>query len=146
MNRDVDDSGREPGLSRRLEIEARRISAQHDKLGELWSHFVSGVGESLAGGELVERLGLFASALRSHFALEERIHFPALHGSDAHIEPVLARLLEEHRQFDQDLERMERDLAARGTQDGLDLEAFTRRLAEHERVEEGLYPDRARDD
>jgi hemerythrin-like domain-containing protein len=129
----------------RLAHEARRIAGQHAYLDEL-----EGTTRKALGGERDEAIGglrAFATSLDSHFALEEQVQFPALHGLDPSCRSELAALVVDHRKLQQDLtsliERLEND-------DSREERAYVRNafdwltadLRRHEEREEALL-DRA---
>ena len=58
---DIDRSG----LSKRLQIEARRIAGQHEKLGELWAGFLTAFGRQ-QGDSVRMSFETLREALLSH--------------------------------------------------------------------------------
>jgi hypothetical protein len=128
----------QPGLRMRVGREARRISSQHRQLDV----FYGLVADALDGGRdrrARSEFLRFHDALDAHFTMEDRIHFPALHGLRPELDEELAALVQEHHAFRSDLEEMARlleaqDLEACRTR----LDAFVTRLAAHEGREERI--------
>jgi hypothetical protein len=131
------------GLTRRLVIEARRMTKQHERLGLLWTALL----EPLANDDLDgarRPLEVLADGLRAHFSVEEDVEFPALHGGDPARTAKLQRIIEEHVAFRAALERMQA-LAAGNDLAGLaeaaaDLAAS---MTDHEAREEALFKARS---
>jgi len=135
----IDDS---VGLNRRLVIEARRIIKQHERLGTLWTALL----EPLANEDLHacrRPLEVLSDGLRAHFAIEEEVEFPALHGSDPARTAALQRIIEEHVKYRAMLDRMQA-LAARGDLAGLSAHAaeLAAAMTDHEAREEALFAGR----
>jgi hypothetical protein len=128
------------GLSRRLKIEGRRIASQHRRLGELWQQLLAAFEH--------DQIDVTRSAFRelregllAHFDLEERIQIPALHGSNADLQPQPKRIVEDHMRFRAELEALARQLDA-GSVDDLHSPAreLHGALNEHEVLEQSLFP------
>ncbi len=124
----------------RLAHEARRIASQHAYLDALEATTL----RSLERGDPVEMrqaLDGFHGSLESHFALEEKVHFPALHGLRADLEPELLVLIREHEGFRSTLSQLGAE-ARRSLPDPAELAAAFRELAaalgRHEQREERL--------
>lgn len=135
----IDDS---VGLNRRLAIEARRMVKQHERLGTLWTALL----EPLANEDLEASrrpLEVLADGLRAHFAIEEEVEFPALHGGDPARTAALQRIIEEHVAYRAALERMQA-CAARGDLAGLSEQAaeLAASMTDHEAREEALFKGR----
>jgi hypothetical protein len=130
----------QPGLRKRLVLEARRISAQHRHLNEIYDALLAALGRGIAR-ETGDALRRFADALRAHFDLEEGTHFPALHGLRPEVEPELTELVLEHRRFRSDLDRLA-ELFETEQVDALSsgIDALGRATATHEEREERLFP------
>jgi hypothetical protein len=92
MSRDDD----QPGLRLRLTHASRRIAGQHDYLDALVASTLRAL-ERNTPAEAREGLEGFAGALDAHFALEEQLHFPALHGLRPEVAPEIEALMVEHR-------------------------------------------------
>jgi len=134
----MDDDPRQPGLRLRVGREARRISSQHRQLDTFYQMVVQSLSNGPAARARAEFLR-FHDALDAHFTVEERIHFPALHGLRPDLDRELAELVEDHRAFRQQLEAMARqlevgDLAGCSAQ----LDRFVVELASHEGREEQM--------
>lgn len=132
---DIDRSG----LSKRLQIEARRIAGQHEKLGELWGGFLTAFGRQ-QGDSVRRTFETLREALLSHFELEERVHLPALHGARRGIEAELARIVDDHRRFTNALEEVSEGLASEHfpAVEAV-VESLLASLNEHEAREERLF-------
>lgn len=81
----------------------------------------------------------FHDALEAHFTVEERIHFPALHGLRPELDSDLTGLVEEHKRFRATLEQLadllEKKELARCSEE---LDQFVMDLAAHEGREERM--------
>ena len=95
----------QPGLRLRFAHEARRIAGQHGYLDALAAAIRCAI-ETSAVSELRKALSDFRYALESHFALEEQLHFPALHGLQPELAGDLARLTREHTELRAELDRV----------------------------------------
>ena len=129
---------KQDGLSRRLAIEARRISSQHRQLDELYGLLLSALdGEPLAA---VQRgFERFRDALEAHFAMEDDVHFPAFHGLRPELESRLTALIEEHKVMRKALDVVQARLQSGDLEAGAkQLDALVVRLARHEEIEEQL--------
>lgn len=126
------------GLSRRLAIEARRISSQHRQLDELYGLLLGALDhEPLAS----VRRGFerFRDALEAHFAMEDDVHFPAFHGLRPELEGRLTELVEEHKVMRKGLDEVQSHFRDGDLENGAKaLDALVVRLARHEEVEEQL--------
>jgi hypothetical protein len=132
-------SDEQPGLRPRLAHASRRLSAQHEFLDALLATTRRALERSTPS-EAREALHAFRGALDAHFALEEQVHFPALHGLEPARGPEIEQLLLEHRALRDQLRVLEgkvgrepRDGVAR---DFVDLGAV---LRAHETREERLF-------
>lgn len=86
------------GLRYRLRRAARKIAAQHQHIHAILADFDG----ALANGSrdlVAELYGRYRSALEAHFALEEEVFFPALHGLQPEHEPELDALSRDHEVF-----------------------------------------------
>ena len=130
---------REPGLVKRLELEARRISVQHRQLDEFYRLVVAAAAQGAQ--PLAEAFAHFAAALRAHFALEDSTHFPALHGSNPALLPVLERLVEDHVRFRAELDAIAALVAGASIDAAVGrLSTLAARLGRHEEEEETIFP------
>ena len=123
------------GLEHRLRRAVRQIGEQHRHLRQLDAEFDRAVRES-ALDALSTWLERYAEALRAHFALEEEVIFPALHGLDTARATAISRLELDHGHLLETLDLM------RGP-DGperlpVELPRLRERLRDHERREEEL--------
>jgi iron-sulfur cluster repair protein YtfE (RIC family) len=132
----IDDS---VGLGRRLVIEARRITKQHEKLGQLWT----AVLEPLANGDLEGARRPFmvlAEGLRAHFAIEEEVEIPALHGADAERAAALEQIVADHVEYRAALDRIAERMAADDLEGaGEETAALAAKITDHEAREEALF-------
>lgn len=138
------------GLRRRVEIESRRIPSQHRQLDQFYGVLASALERrDLPGAR--SAFSHFADACRAHFAMEDEIYFPALHGLRPDLEPTLTDLVQEHRAMVRTLERLaslfEADRLAEGEGE---LDRLVTRLQAHEgreeRILEGLRSPRPEGD
>lgn len=131
-------SDEQPGLRLRLAHASRRLPAQHEYLDALLATTRRALERS-APAEAREALHAFRGALDAHFALEEQVHFPALHGLDPARSREIEVLVLEHRALRDRLLVLEgqvgrepRDGVARAFVD------FAATLRDHETREERL--------
>ena len=116
---------RQPGLRKRMQLEARRIFHQREQLHELYALATKALGSD-DSHTAVEALRRFTNALCAHCEIEEKTHFPALHGLSPATDERLARLVREHVEFRAGLARIANALrgsdfpAARVDQSALD--------------------------
>lgn len=131
-------SEEQPGLRMRMRSEAQRIAAQHARLDSFYGRVCS----AIRGGVSEVASDAFANyrdALESHFAVEERVFFPALRGLRPELDTELADLVQEHSRFRRSLRDLERALASKQPDAGLErLEALAAALAAHELREEKI--------
>lgn len=128
----------QPGLRRRLAREARRISNQHRQLDVFYGEVLRWL--DLANAERARaEFQRFHDALDAHFTVEERIHFPALHGLRPELDAELADLVEEHRTFRETLARLTALLERAALEACAEaLDRFVIDLARHEGREERM--------
>ena len=127
-----------PGLRIRMRNEARRISSQHEKLGEFCREVeVRLEEEGLEEAKAVFRH--FEAALDAHMTVEEEIYFPALHGLRPDAWDELVTLVSEHGRLrrmlgyvDRALERLDRERVKHL------LGELARQVSAHEAREEEL--------
>lgn len=129
---------RQPGLRMRVEREARRISSQHRQLDVFYGMVVDSLSRGRVRRACSEFLRLH-DAIEAHFTVEERMHFPALHGLRPELDAELASLVEEHKSFRERLGKIA-DVLERGdlADGGEQLDQLVVRLAAHESREEQL--------
>ena len=85
----------QPGLRLRLAHASRRLPVQHEFLDALVATTRRALERSTPV-EAREALHAFRGALESHFALEEHLHFPALHGLEPSLGAEIEELVREH--------------------------------------------------
>jgi len=127
------------GLRRRVEIESRRIPAQHRQLDQLYGALIDALEHRGAQAAAAAAFRRFQDACRAHFAMEDEVYFPALHGLRPELDADLAALVEEHRALTATLEELEALFEAgrlAEAEEGLDR--LVPRLAAHEGREERL--------
>lgn len=133
-----------PGLRMRLAHEAKRVAAQHEAIDA----FEREVRAAFEGGEAaaIERsLRSLERALVAHFAIEEDVHFPALHGFDTGLAREIQDLVREHVSFREALARLIADGGAGASPDRIAAFArLTAALRKHEDREEALFGPSAR--
>jgi len=126
------------GLRRRVEIESRRIPAQHRQLDQLYG-VVLGALEDRSAQAAATAFRRFQEACRAHFAMEDEVYFPALHGLRPELDADLAALVEEHRALEAVLAELEALFeAGRLAEAENALDRLVPRLAAHEGQEERL--------
>lgn len=124
------------GLRFRLRRAARKIAAQHQHMHEILEDFERALADRSLE-RLRELYGRYRDALEAHFALEDEVFFPAIHGLQPEQEAELDALSRDHEGFLTDLAGLAERLAV----DRLDVfeEAFrqlVRELDRHEQREE----------
>jgi iron-sulfur cluster repair protein YtfE (RIC family) len=128
----------ETGLRLRVKRAVRQMSDQHRHIRAIHGS----IRDALARGgasDAEAALDRLQSAMEAHFALEDEVFFPALHGLRPEFAEALETLSREHAEFAAGLRRMIADLQASGVealQNG--FEAYTRALVDHEGREEEI--------
>ena len=127
------------GLRYRVRRAARQISDQHRHMNELRRR----CDEALSGGndgEVREALLRYCGALDAHFALEEDVFFPALHGLRPEHTEELDTLSREHQVFAARLTALRRYAETGGDGDGAvtSFHSFVEEMGQHEAREERL--------
>jgi hypothetical protein len=122
------------GLRFRLRRAVRRMAEQHRHMQEV-ARAVEGALTEPGDGLLAEALGRYRQALEAHFALEDEVFFPALHGLYPEEVGELESLSREHADFRAALARLD---PARAASLGDDFRALTATLREHEAREERI--------
>ena len=95
-----DEKPDDPGLRLRLRRATRDIGAQHDRMRELAAEVRAALaaGDGSAARTAMQR---YRDALQAHFALEEDVYFPALHGLEPKLGDTIGELQSDHeRLFD----------------------------------------------
>jgi hypothetical protein len=121
------------GLRFRLRRAVRRMAEQHRHIQEVALAVQDALAEP-GDGRLGEAVGLYRQALEAHFALEDEVFFPALHGLYPEEVRELESLSREHADFRAALARL--DPARASLED--DFRALTATLREHEAREEQI--------
>jgi hypothetical protein len=124
------------GLRYRLRRAAREMADQHQHIHEILADFDVVLADG-SRDRVAELYGRYRSALEAHFALEEEVFFPALHGLQPEHGSELGALSREHEGFLAELA----GLRARLADDhlgafGRALRDLVRALELHERREE----------
>jgi hypothetical protein len=128
----------QPGLRMRVAREARRISNQHRQLDLFYEALLKSLFHENVAKSRSEFLR-FHDALDAHFTVEERIHFPALHGLRPELDDELASLVEEHKAFRSTLDHLAGLLEAKElARCSEELDGFVIDLAAHEGREERM--------
>ena len=128
----------QPGLQIRLARQGKGIAFQHRQLDV----FVREVSQAIRRGQRRDcETALFRlqGALNAHFAVEEQILFPALHGLHSELADIVLALEREHERLREDVDRLALAIAVSdisAVQRG--LEEFDAALRAHERLEERI--------
>jgi hypothetical protein len=132
-------SDEQPGLRPRLAHASRRLAAQHEYLDALLATTQRAIARNTPS-EAREALHAFRGALDAHFALEEQVHFPALHGLEPARGREIEELLLEHRSLRERLRVLEAKVG-REPRDGVarDFVDLGVALRDHESREELLF-------
>jgi hypothetical protein len=126
------------GLRLRIRRAAREIASQHDQLREIAGEINDALdlGDTAGAASMATR---FRAALDAHFALEEDVVFPALHGSDPRSGKQIERLLSDHVAISAEVRRL---IDTSGEADTVAWRAgfyeLRRSLVVHEAREEGV--------
>jgi hemerythrin-like domain-containing protein len=130
----------ESGLRFRLRRAARQIAQQHQSIREILASLERSLGEGERARDGVR--GLFAryrEAVEAHFAMEEDVLFPALHGLHPSRSAELEALEAEHGEFGARLGGLAELLAGTPLSEFADrFDGFARQMAMHETREERL--------
>jgi iron-sulfur cluster repair protein YtfE (RIC family) len=134
----VTDSASHDGLDLRLRREALRIASQHHQLDQFHEVFENALARG-DGAAAELSFARFADALVAHFAIEEQVYFPALHGRDVAAASELAELAREHETLRGAVDEILVSLRA-GNLPACEaaVAAWLPRLVLHERREEAL--------
>ncbi len=128
----------QPGLRIRLARQGTSIATQHRQLDV----FVRKVSQALRQGQRRDcETAVFRlqGALNAHFAVEERIIFPALHSLHSELADKVLALERDHERFREDVDRLALAIAASEiTTAQRALEEFDAALGAHERFEERI--------
>ena len=131
------------GLRWRLRRVARDLAAQHDRLRELVGE-INRALESSNAQRAAAAFVRYSDALAAHFALEERVVFPALHGADPRNADTIETLLRDHASLFAVTQHLIETSPDAGTADWkADFYELRRSLSLHESREEGLVNSQA---
>jgi hemerythrin len=121
-----------------MRYEEGRISSQHEQLNTLFRE-VLGFLDRGAVHIARQAFARFSDALQAHFALEDELYFPALHGLRADLGPSIAELVAEHRGLRCRLTEIGALLGAgEGATSHERLRELAGLIADHEKREEAL--------
>ncbi len=127
-----------PGLRIRLARQGTGITSQHRQLDA----FVREVSQALRRGQRRDcETAVFQlqGALNAHFAVEEKVVFPALHGLHSELGDKLKALERDHERLREDVDRLALAIVASDmTTAQKALEEFGAALRAHERAEERI--------
>ena len=128
----------QPGLRKRLARQGAGIASQHRQLDV----FVREVSQALERGQRRDcETAVFRlqGALNAHFAVEERVIFPALHGLHPELADQILALVRDHERLHEDVDQLALAIVASDiTEAQRALEEFDAALTAHERVEERI--------
>ena len=126
------------GLRYRLRRVSRQIAEQHEHMHELARELEQAFTAQLPD-KLKDVLLRFRGAMDAHFALEDGVFFPALHGLHPEQRSELEELSRQHQNFGVEVERL-RQLLEEGSLErfGTAFHELLTGLAEHERREEKM--------
>ena len=126
------------GLRYRLRRASRQIAAQHKHMRELAVELEQAFREELPD-RLKDVLQRFHGAMDAHFALEDGVFFPALHGLHPEQRNELEELSRQHQNFGVELERLRQCLEEGSLERfGTAFHELVRGLAMHEQREEKM--------
>ncbi len=135
MSRHVSD---QPGLRRRLACRGTGIASQHRQLDV----FVREVSQALRRGQRRDcETAVFRlqGALNAHFAVEEQIVFPALHGLRPELADEVRALERDHERLRENMSRLALAIVSSDISTAQRaLEEFDAALSAHERSEERI--------
>jgi iron-sulfur cluster repair protein YtfE (RIC family) len=97
------------GLRYRLRRASRQIAEQHKHMRELARELEQALADQLPD-KLKDVLLRFRGAMDAHFALEDGVFFPALHGLHPEQRSELEELSRQHQNFGVELERLRQRL------------------------------------
>jgi hypothetical protein len=126
------------GLRYRVRRVARQIAEQHEHMHELAREIEQALTERLPD-RLKDVMLRFRGALDAHFALEDGVFLPALHGLHPEQRNELEELSRQHQNFAVEIERLCQRLEEGSLERfGTAFHELLRGLALHERREEKL--------
>ena len=97
------------GLRYRVRRVSRQIAEQHEHMHELVRELEQALTDQLTD-KLKEVLLRFRAAMEAHFALEDGVFFPALHGLHPEQRDELEELSRQHQNFGVEMERLRQSL------------------------------------
>jgi len=97
------------GLRYRLRRASRQIAEQHQHMRELGGELEQALQDQLPD-KLKDVLLRFHAAMEAHFALEDGVFFPALHGLHPEQRDELEELSRQHQNFGLEMERLRQRL------------------------------------
>ena len=128
----------ETGLRHRVKRAVRQMSDQHRNLRAIHGS-IRGALERGGMQDVCAALDRLQCAMGAHFALEDEVFFPALHGLRPEFADSLEALSREHAGFGEALRKLGPDLEASGVESFRSgFEAYAEALAAHERREEQI--------
>jgi hemerythrin len=128
----------ETGLRHRVKRAVRQMSEQHRNIRAIHGS-IRGALERGGVQDVRAALDRLQSAMEAHFALEDEVFFPALHGLRPQFGESLETLSREHVGFSETLRKLGADLEASGVETFQSaFEAYSEILAAHERREEQI--------
>jgi len=122
----------------RLAHEGRRVAAQHAAL-DAFEREIRAAFERGNASAIEASLQSLERALLAHFAIEEDVHFPALHGFDPGFAAEIQDLVREHVAFRDAFARLTAGAAATGADRIAAFTELTEGLRKHENREEALF-------
>ena len=124
------------GLRYRLRRASRQIAEQHKHMRELARELEQALADQLPD-KLKDVLLRFRGAMDAHFALEDGVFFPALHGLHPEQRSELEELSRQHQNFGLEMERLRQRLEEGSLERfATAFHALLRGLAVHEQREE----------
>jgi hemerythrin-like domain-containing protein len=126
-------------MSEGVEPPSQLLGGDHKELDELFEEFRA--TPPSATGRRIELFDQFATDLRRHIAVEERLLFPVFGEGDSSHRVVVDLMLDEHRRIEEELRRirLRLDEGPASTED-LELELLNVLWAHNAREEESVYP------
>ena len=128
----------EPGLRKRLARQGTGIASQHRQL-DLFVREVSRALRLCQWRDCETAVFRLQGALNAHFAVEEQVVFPALHGLHSELADKLLALERDHERLREDVDRLALAIVTSDiTTARRALEEFDAALNAHERSEERI--------
>ncbi len=128
----------QPGLRRRLARQGTGIASQHRQL-DVFVRAVSQALRRVRRRDCETAMFRLQGALNAHFAVEEKIVFPALYALHSELADKLQALERDHERLREDVDRLALAIVASDiTTARKALEEFAAALSDHERSEERI--------